>query len=605
MATSAQINAIVALYAGYFDRAPDPAGLQFWINQIDAGRDFATIAADFAAGDEAKALYPFLTAPAVASASTFVTAVYQNLFNRAPDAAGLKFWTDVITAGTVPVGDMIQSIINGAVDAATATPPTFDAAVLANKQIVGLDFATDAANKAGFVYDAAAAAAAKAAMDGVTNVAATVDAAKAATDAFLGGTGTPGVPGDILTLTKAADAITGTTGDDTIRSLTAADLTSADVIDGGAGIDTLNITLHSASAPVIKNVEIINDADATAMDLTAVSGVQQYWSTGAVGNTINNAALSTIFGTKLTGKGTVDVDILASTAGKADTLKIAAQDNTGLTTFISKADAGTIELLEVSALGNAAAGAKNDDLVDVSAFTGLTSIKVSGSGDVNVDSFTGGKGATLLTTVDASAATGAVTVDASGSTKAITATGGTGADTFVLGAGNDTADGGAGNDNITGGAGNDNLKGGAGNDTLLDGAGTDTLEGGAGQDTFTLSNDATADTIIVETTNTDLGSIDLATGFTSTSDKIEFGGAAGSATNFKADASGGAASYNDALQLANGLLDGTVIYAVVSHTASTGPVLNGTATVFYDSNADGTADMAINLNAPAVFGDII
>ncbi|MFG6589096.1 DUF4214 domain-containing protein, partial [Sulfitobacter sp. MOLA879] len=40
MATSTQINAITALYVGYFDRAPDPAGLQFWIDQIDNGREF-------------------------------------------------------------------------------------------------------------------------------------------------------------------------------------------------------------------------------------------------------------------------------------------------------------------------------------------------------------------------------------------------------------------------------------------------------------------------------------------------------------------------------------------------------------------------------------
>ena len=63
MATTAQVDAIVALYAGYFNRAPDPAGLQFWIDQIDGGREFNTIAADFAASTEATALYPYLTTP--------------------------------------------------------------------------------------------------------------------------------------------------------------------------------------------------------------------------------------------------------------------------------------------------------------------------------------------------------------------------------------------------------------------------------------------------------------------------------------------------------------------------------------------------------------
>ena len=56
MATQDQINAITGLYVAYFDRAPDPAGLQFWIDQLDNGRDFNTISQDFAMSEEAKEL---------------------------------------------------------------------------------------------------------------------------------------------------------------------------------------------------------------------------------------------------------------------------------------------------------------------------------------------------------------------------------------------------------------------------------------------------------------------------------------------------------------------------------------------------------------------
>ena len=57
MAISAEDkNFLVSLYVGYFNRAPDPAGLQYWIEQVEAGRDTNTIAADFAASTEAKAL---------------------------------------------------------------------------------------------------------------------------------------------------------------------------------------------------------------------------------------------------------------------------------------------------------------------------------------------------------------------------------------------------------------------------------------------------------------------------------------------------------------------------------------------------------------------
>ena len=287
MATSAQINSIVALYAGYFDRAPDPAGLQFWIAQIDAGRDFATIAADFAKSAEATGLYPFLTQPDVASPSTFVTAVYQNLFGRAPDAAGLKFWTDVLAAKTVPVGDMIQSIINGAVDAPTATPPTLDATVLANKQTVGLDFATDAANTPGFIYDTAAVSAAKTAMDGVTSDPASVTAAQSATDAFLDGAANLG---STFTLTADQDNIPGTSGNDTVIGLVdgaANTFTLGDYINGGAGTDTVKITTDQAdislSAVTFESVETFYidsrgtdfgdvDVDSNALSSLAING---------------------------------------------------------------------------------------------------------------------------------------------------------------------------------------------------------------------------------------------------------------------------------------------------------------------------------------------
>ena len=178
MATPEQENQIAALYIGYFDRASDPDGLQFWIDQIDAGRDFATIAADFAKSEEAQLLYPFLVDPALADPVDFVRSVYKNLFDRAPDTAGLAFWTKVIADKTVPVGDMIESIIIGAVDSPLGQLPTYDATILTNKTTVALEFAAKTASITGFVYDNAAATVAKSIMDGITNDPSTVSVAK-------------------------------------------------------------------------------------------------------------------------------------------------------------------------------------------------------------------------------------------------------------------------------------------------------------------------------------------------------------------------------------------------------------------------------------------
>ena len=262
MATQDQINDLTALYAGYFDRAPDPAGLEFWIAQIDNGRAFNTIAADFAGSPEAVALYPYLSTPGVSSPAAFFTQIYANLFNRLPDAAGLAFWTGVLASGSVSVADMIEAVINGAVDDAVAG--TFDKTTLDNKIEVGLYFATEAGNTPGFVYDADAAAAAVEVLDGVTNNPATVAEGKAETDAFLLPTG------EIFTLTQVADigpAFVGTSADDVYNApaeqtsfLPIQTLTDGDILDGGEGRDTLNAGIvNQFTVPAgLKSIEVLN-----------------------------------------------------------------------------------------------------------------------------------------------------------------------------------------------------------------------------------------------------------------------------------------------------------------------------------------------------------
>ena len=64
--------------------------------------------------------------------TAFVTSIYTNLFNRAPDAAGLAYWVADLAAGTSR-DVMIEAMKNGA----TGT----DATIIANKATVGLAYA--------------------------------------------------------------------------------------------------------------------------------------------------------------------------------------------------------------------------------------------------------------------------------------------------------------------------------------------------------------------------------------------------------------------------------------------------------------------------------
>ncbi|WP_416369495.1 DUF4214 domain-containing protein [Tritonibacter mobilis] len=264
---------LVSLYVGYFNRAPDPAGLQFWIDQVEAGRDTNTIAADFAASPEAKSLYPFLTTPDVSSPTSFITAVYANLFNRAPDAAGQAFWEQQLSSGAVSPADAIDAIIKGA----TTAP---DSTILANKNTVGLDFATDAGNTPGFTFDlnGASGNAATSAISGVTEDASTVIAAQAATDAYLNGVA--GV-GETLTLTTGVDDLSGTASNDTFTGLIAsadATLNALDEVDGGSGTDSLTLNLTDSyngevADATFSSVETFNVRSSEALAAFDVSGV--------------------------------------------------------------------------------------------------------------------------------------------------------------------------------------------------------------------------------------------------------------------------------------------------------------------------------------------
>ena len=90
---------IASTYAASFGRAADSAGFEFWVGEFNrdlpvqgAGALFANIASSFGVSTEAKALYPFLGSPFGASdgqISAFLDSVYNNIFNRSSEAAGL------------------------------------------------------------------------------------------------------------------------------------------------------------------------------------------------------------------------------------------------------------------------------------------------------------------------------------------------------------------------------------------------------------------------------------------------------------------------------------------------------------------------------------
>ena len=126
--------ALTELYIAYFNRAPDAVGLYFWGNQMAWGLGLDDIATLFFDQPETRDLYG-----ALEDMPTFVTAVYQNVLGRAPDASGMEFWLSVLDSGTgLAPARFIQAILEGA-KAESGSPA--DAAYLANKVLLGGHFA--------------------------------------------------------------------------------------------------------------------------------------------------------------------------------------------------------------------------------------------------------------------------------------------------------------------------------------------------------------------------------------------------------------------------------------------------------------------------------
>lgn len=169
---------ITAYYVGYYNRAPDPVGFEFWVDAYDMGISRLQIANFFADQDETRALYPYFADPTNESPASFITSVYLNLFNREPDDAGFAFWLNVLTSGSVETGQMIEAIIEGA-----QSGP--DLAIIENKIATGLFWEATAHASSGFDYGTAEAASARSVIDLVNDTASSVTDARAEVSAFF------------------------------------------------------------------------------------------------------------------------------------------------------------------------------------------------------------------------------------------------------------------------------------------------------------------------------------------------------------------------------------------------------------------------------------
>ena len=373
--TTQGIWQIEGIYIGYYGRAVDASGYNYWQNEYNArvagtyrvngvtqaaqsaADAVASIASSFGAATQAEtiALYPFLGTSGVTFPTTdlivrtqvtsFVTTVYQNLFNRAPDTAGLAYWVGQITSGRVSTSQAILAIENAAGDD-NSVQSLADKAVLNNKIAVSDNFlvstSTAGIGVSGTV-PASVLAQARAILVGVDGTAASVTtAATAQTNWVATGAGTPGTIFNLTTGVDNGAAFTGTAQADTFNAVEVnvggvanAVWTAGDVVTGGLGTDTMNIvqTAAIAGAPagaLVSGVEVVNvtsGAGVTLNTLTSTAGFSGLTNlnsnsvgatalttgaTVALTSTVNTAAATTI---SHTGGSTITATLNGATTG--------------------------------------------------------------------------------------------------------------------------------------------------------------------------------------------------------------------------------------------------------------------------------------------------
>ena len=95
------IGEIFRLYGSALGRTPDVSGIQFHLNAMINGLSIDTVASNFLNSPEFQSVYGSL------DNEQFVTLLYNNVLNRAPDAPGLAYWLAGLDGGATRVSVLL------------------------------------------------------------------------------------------------------------------------------------------------------------------------------------------------------------------------------------------------------------------------------------------------------------------------------------------------------------------------------------------------------------------------------------------------------------------------------------------------------------------
>jgi Ca2+-binding RTX toxin-like protein len=439
-------------YLAYFGRPADVSGLSFYNDKSEA-----QVIAAFSASPESQAFFGSLNTLAQ------INTIYQNLFNRPAEPAGLTYWSGEINAGRLSLAQASMGILNGAQNAdkiavsnKLAASTAFTAALDTTDEMIGYQGTAVITSARAFLASVSSDAATLTAATSTTALNATVAATVAAGS-------TASVAGQTFTLTTGFNNFAGGSSNDSfdasLSSTGAQTWQASDVLSGSTGVDTINATLIASVTPVnMTGIDVVNVTVNTASTLNLVNA------TGLTNvNSVNGAGVTTLSGIATSVAASIADTTQSHTinysnvTGSADAATIKVS---GIATGTNTFTVAGIETLTLNAVTSAS-------VIDTLTVANTTSLLASGDQALTI---TAGVSATVRN-VDASAKTAGGLTMTMGAVADATIVGGAGNDVFTIDAvgGTVTANGGAGNDTFT-----------AATNLLI----TDTINGGDGIDTL-------------------------------------------------------------------------------------------------------------------------
>ena len=360
MTTPTQEN-VTKLYVAFFGRAPDQAGLNYWVT--NSGLSLEGITQSFFDQQETKDKYGNVENAA------FITAIYQNVLNRAPDTTGLNYWVNELTSGNIKKDQMILAILNGAQNE--------DKTLLENKTSVGIYFAANNQDNAPDAFSVIK-------ETGYTTE--SVTSVKQWIDGDIPDYATPSTY-KLLDDVKVDYKLTGTAKDDVfmVKKFKSADIT------GGEGSDTVDFSKFPLTGTTGVNVNLSTGLGPNGMKLTTIENIR-----GTTGNDtlVGNSDANILVAAG--GTDTVDggvgndrllfktiEDVAKSTINGGqndDVLEITTQTDikVGLTTFDKVSD---VEVLQIGYSKEATAAATTITLADGADFNTIKEIRGTESKD--------------------------------------------------------------------------------------------------------------------------------------------------------------------------------------------------------------------------------